>query len=55
MRHTSERIGANIMGRRMFEAGERGCPEAAPLHTSVFVLTHNTDESWVRPGGTSTP
>jgi hypothetical protein len=55
VRHTSERIGANIMGRRMFEAGERGCPEAAPLHTSVFVLTHNTDESWVRPGGTSTP
>jgi dihydrofolate reductase len=42
VRHTSERIGANIMGRRMFEAGERGWPEEAPFHTPVFVLTHNT-------------
>jgi dihydrofolate reductase len=53
VRHTSERIGANIMGRRMFEAGERGWPEEAPFHTPVFVLTHNTRESWVRPGGTT--
>ena len=53
VRHTSERIGANIMGRRMFEAGERGWPEEAPFHTSVFVLTHNTREPWVRPGGTT--
>jgi hypothetical protein len=42
VRHASERLGANIMGRRMFEAGERGWPEEAPFHTPVFVLTHNT-------------
>ena len=53
VRHASERLGANIMGRRMFEAGERGWPEEAPFHTPVFVLTHNTREPWVRPGGTT--
>ena len=53
VRHTSERIGANIMGRRMFEAGERSWPEEAPFHTPVFVLTHNAREPWVRPGGTT--
>ena len=40
LRSTTERIGANIMGKRMFEAGERGWPEEAPFHTPVYVLTH---------------
>src|SRR6185437_6828346 len=48
-----ERIGANIMGKRMFEQGERAWPEAAPFHTPVYVLTHAKREPWVRPGGTT--
>jgi dihydrofolate reductase len=42
VRNTTERIGANIMGRRMFDQGERAWPEEAPLR-----------EPWVRPGGTT--
>jgi dihydrofolate reductase len=53
IRHTTERIGANIMGKRMFEAGERAWPEDAPFHTPVYVLTHEKREPWVRPGGTT--
>jgi dihydrofolate reductase len=53
LRHTSERIGANVMGKRMFEGGERGWPEEAPFHTPVYVLTHEKREPWVRPGGTT--
>jgi dihydrofolate reductase len=52
VRKTTERIGANIMGKRMFEQGERSWPEDAPFHTPVFVLTHEKREPWVRPGGT---
>lgn len=48
-----DRIGANIMGKRMFEAGEHSWPEEAPFHTSVFVLTHEKRDPWVRPGGTT--
>ena len=50
---TFERIGANIMGKRMFEQGERSWPEDAPFHTPVYVLTHAKREPWVRPGGTT--
>ncbi len=53
VRHTFERIGANVMGMRMFEGGEKGWPEEAPFHTSVFVLTHQKRTPWVRPGGTT--
>ena len=53
IRHTTERIGANIMGKRMFEGGERSWPEEAPFHTPVYVLTHEKREPWVRPGGTT--
>lgn len=52
LRFTMERTGANIMGRRMFEQGERSWPEEAPFHTPVYVLTHQKREPWVRPGGT---
>lgn len=47
------RIGANVMGRRMFDEGEVGWPENAPFHTPVFVLTHHARAPWVRPGGTT--
>ena len=53
IRKTTERIGANIMGKRMFEQGERSWPEEAPFHTPVYVLTHEKREPWVRPGGTT--
>jgi dihydrofolate reductase len=53
VRKTTERIGANIMGKRMFEQGEASWPEEAPFHTPVYVLTHEKREPWVRPGGTT--
>jgi dihydrofolate reductase len=53
LRKTTERIGANIMGKRMFEQGERAWPEEAPFHTAVHVLTHEKREAWLRPGGTT--
>ena len=53
LRRTTERIGANIMGKRMFEQGERSWPENAPFHTPVYVLTREKREPWVRPGGTT--
>ncbi|MEX2030537.1 MAG: hypothetical protein WD906_06165 [Anaerolineales bacterium] len=53
LQRTNERIGANIMGKRMFEGGEKGWPEEAPFHTPVFVLTHTQREPWPRPGGTT--
>ena len=53
VRNTMERIGANIMGKRMFEQGEVSWPEEAPFHTPVYVLTHEKREPWVRPGGTT--
>ena len=51
--HTFDRIGANIMGKRMFEEGEAAWPEKAPFGNPVFVLTHEKREPWVRPGGTT--
>ncbi|NWA27990.1 dihydrofolate reductase family protein [Pseudomonas gingeri] len=53
LRDTMQRAGANIMGKRMFDAGERSWPEEAPFHTPVYVLTHEPREPWVRPGGTT--
>jgi dihydrofolate reductase len=53
LRATTERIGANIMGKRMFDQGEVAWPEEAPFHTPVYVLTHERRAPWVRPGGTT--
>src|SRR5678816_3731104 len=53
VRSTMERIGANVMGKRMFDQGEVAWPEEAPFHTPVYVLTHEKREPWVRPGGTT--
>src|SRR6476661_6736615 len=53
LRSTTERIGANIMGKRMFDQGEIAWPEDAPFHTPVYVLTHGKRDPWVRPGGTT--
>lgn len=53
VRATMDRIGASVMGKRMFDQGEVAWPEEAPFHTPVFVLTHETREPWVRPGETT--
>jgi dihydrofolate reductase len=52
-RHAFERTGASIMGKRMFDLGERSWPADAPFHTPVFVLTHERRDPWERPGGTT--
>ena len=52
VRSTTERIGASIMGKRMFDQGEVAWPEEAPFHTPVYVLTNEKRAPWVRPGGT---
>ncbi len=48
-----KRTGASIMGKRMFEEGERNWPEEAPFHTPVFVLTKEVRNPWERKGGTT--
>lgn len=53
LRHTMTRSGANILGKRMFDAGAISWPEEAPFHTDVYVLTHEKRDPWVRPGGTT--
>ena len=53
VRETFERTGATVMGKRMFDAGERMWPENAPFHTPVFALTHEQRDPWERPGGTT--
>ncbi|MES5820934.1 dihydrofolate reductase family protein [Streptomyces sp. RG80] len=52
-RETFERTGASVMGKRMFDAGEKMWPDKAPFHTPVFVVTHEKRDPWERPGGTT--
>jgi len=47
------RIGANIMGKKMFIEGEVNWPEESPFHCPVYVLTHQKREPWERRGGTT--
>ena len=51
-RETFARTGASVMGKRLFDAGERMWPEKAPFRTPVFVVTHEKRDPWERPGGT---
>ncbi|WIG60711.1 MAG: dihydrofolate reductase family protein [Ktedonobacterales bacterium] len=53
LEETFNRTGVSIMGKRMFEGGERSWPEEAPFHTPVFVLTTQVRSPWARPGGTT--
>lgn len=50
---THLRTGANVMGKRMFDAGEGAWPEEPPFHTPVFVVTHEKRDPWERLGGTT--
>ena len=47
------RIGAFVMGRRMFDSGEVPWGDDPPFHAPVFVLTHHARDKLVRQGGTS--
>ena len=51
-RQTYDRTGASVMGKRMFDLGEKAWPQEAPFHTPVFVVTHEVRDPWERPGGT---
>jgi dihydrofolate reductase len=53
LEETFNRTGVSIMGKRMFDGGERFWPEEAPFHTPVFVLTQQVRSPWERPGGTT--
>ena len=53
LEETFKRTGVSILGKRMFEGGERFWPDEAAFHTPVFVLTHQIREPWERPGGTT--
>jgi len=53
LEHTFNRTGVSILGKRMFDGGEKYWPEEAPFRTPVFVVTHTRREPWVRPGGTT--
>lgn len=48
-----KRTNVSIMGKNMFNGGERFWPEEAPFHTPVFVLTNEVRTPWERPGGTT--
>jgi dihydrofolate reductase len=52
-RETFERTGVSVMGKRMFDLGEKSWPEEAPFHTPVFVITHQRRDPWERPAGTT--
>lgn len=53
LEETFKRTGVSVMGKRMFDAGERSWPEEAPFHTSVYVVTNQVRTPWERPGGTT--
>lgn len=52
LEETFGRTGVTIIGKRMFDSGERHWPEEAPFRTPVFVVTNQVREPWERPGGT---
>ena len=53
LEETFNRTGTSIMGKRMFDQGERSWHEEAPFHTPVFFLTHEVSDPVERPGGTT--
>ena len=53
VKEANARIGAFVMGRRMFDEGEVGWPDPPPFRAPVFVLTNHAREPWVRRGGTT--
>jgi dihydrofolate reductase len=52
-KESTARVGAYVMGKRMFDEGEVGWPDPPPFRAPVFVLTGTPREPWVRQGGTT--
>ncbi|MDA8163039.1 MAG: dihydrofolate reductase family protein [Desulfobacteraceae bacterium] len=48
-----QNTGAIVMGRRMFDTGEKPWGDNPPFHMPVFVLTHHFREKLVKEGGTT--
>lgn len=53
LREQVRNIGANVMGRRMFDFGEPFWGDNPPFNAPVFVLTHRPKETVEKEGGTS--
>lgn len=53
IRESFESAGAYVMGRRMFDAGERPWGDEPPFRAPVFVVTHRPRETLVKEGGTT--
>lgn len=50
---TFRNVGAFVMGRRMFEHGQKPWGVNPPFHLPVFVLTHHARSPLVKEGGTT--
>ncbi len=48
----TDRAGAFILGRRMFDEGEASWPDPSPFNGPVFVLTNTPREPWARSKNT---
>jgi dihydrofolate reductase len=46
-------VGAVVMGRRMFNHGEKPWGDNPPFHVPVFVVTHNSRQMLNKEGGTT--
>jgi dihydrofolate reductase len=53
LKEAFETTGAFLMGRRMFDIGEKPWGDDPPFHGPVFVVTHRAREELVKEGGTS--
>ncbi|MFE7767098.1 dihydrofolate reductase family protein [Streptomyces sp. NPDC057438] len=53
MREWFDATGAVVMGRTMYDTGERFWGENPPFRTPVFVLTHRPRPTLVKEGGTT--
>jgi dihydrofolate reductase len=47
------RAGAFLMGRRMFDEGEKPWGDTPPFHKPVFIVTHDAHKQIVKEGGTT--
>src|SRR6266699_6117374 len=46
LEETFNRTGVSIMGKRMFDGGERFWPEEAPLHSKTHLYSSGTERSY---------
>jgi dihydrofolate reductase len=53
VKELSARVGAYVMGRRMFDFGEEPWGDNPPFRAPVFILTHRPRETVRKEGGTT--